>query len=136
MTGGLYMIEWKNDYSIGVADIDDQHKKLFEIANRAYSLLKNELITDKYDQIAVIFAELLDYTEYHFGFEENHMKSIGYKKFLSHKVIHDDFVERVKNIDLKQVDEDQDKYLMDLLDFVANWISDHILVQDKSITKA
>jgi len=130
------MIEWKNDYSIGVADIDEQHKKLFEIANRAYSLLKNELITDKYDQIAVIFAELLDYTGYHFGFEENYMKSIGYKKLLSHKVIHDDFVERVKNIDLKQVDEDQDKYLMDLLDFVANWISDHILVQDKLITKA
>jgi len=129
------MIEWKNDYSIGVDEIDEQHKKLFEIANRAYSLLKNELITDKYDQIADIFAELLDYTEYHFKFEENYMTSIGYKKFLSHKVIHDDFVERVKNVDLKQADEDQDKYLMDILDFVANWIGDHILVQDKSITK-
>lgn len=130
------MIEWKNDYSIGVEAIDEQHKKLFEIANRAYRLLKNELVTDKYDQIAGIFEELVDYTEYHFGFEENYQKSIGYKKFLSHKVIHDDFVERVKNIDLKQVDEDQDKYLMELLDFVVNWISDHILVQDKSITRA
>lgn len=129
------MIEWKNDYSISVEEIDEQHKKLFEIANRAYNLLKNEFVTDKYDQIADIFAELLDYTEYHFGFEEKYMASIGYKKFLSHKVIHDDFVEKVKSVDLKQVDEDQDKYLMDLLDFVANWISDHILIQDKAITR-
>lgn len=129
------MIEWKDEYSIGVDDIDEQHKKLFEIANRAYRLLKNDMITDKYDQITDIFGELLDYTEYHFGFEEKYMTSIGYKKFLSHKVIHDDFVERVKNVDLKQVDNDQDKYLMDLLDFVVNWISDHIMVQDKAITR-
>lgn len=129
------MIEWKDEYSIGVDDIDEQHKKLFEIANRAYRLLKNDMITDKYDQIADIFGELLDYTEYHFGYEEKYMTSIGYKKFLSHKVIHDDFVERVKNVDLKQVDNDQDQYLMDLLDFVVNWISDHIMVQDKAIAR-
>ncbi|NLW90156.1 MAG: hemerythrin family protein [Syntrophomonadaceae bacterium] len=129
------MFEWKNDYSIGVDEIDKQHQKLFEIANRAYSLMKNDLITDKYDQLIDIFAELLDYTEYHFGFEEKYMTSIGYKKFLSHKVIHDDFVEKVKSIDLRQVDEDQDKHLMDILDFIVNWISEHILIQDKSITK-
>ncbi|WP_054695810.1 bacteriohemerythrin [Syntrophomonas palmitatica] len=130
------MIEWKTDYSIGVDEIDEQHKKLFEIANRAYILLKNELITDKYDQITAIFAELLDYTEYHFSFEEKYMTSIGYKKFLSHKVIHEDFVEKVKNIDLKQIDEDQDKHLMDILNFIVDWISEHILVQDKNITRS
>lgn len=38
------MIKWKEDYIIGVDKIDEQHKKLFEIANKAYKLLKNEFV--------------------------------------------------------------------------------------------
>ncbi|MGE5396637.1 MAG: bacteriohemerythrin [Chitinophagales bacterium] len=129
------MISWKDDYSIGVETIDEQHKKLFEIANRAYALLKNELLTDKYDQIVAIFDELKDYTVYHFGFEQEYMASIGYKKLLSHKVIHDDFIEKINEIDFNQVDQEQEKYLMDILNFVVQWIEQHILGMDKKITE-
>lgn len=33
------MIQWKDDYKIGIDKINEQHKKLFEIANRAYDIL-------------------------------------------------------------------------------------------------
>lgn len=127
------MIQWKDDYRIGVAAIDEQHQKLFEIANRAYQLLKNGLLLDKYDHIIAIFEELRDYTVYHFNSEEEYMASIKYKKLLSHKVYHDDFIEKVNGIDFDQVDENQDKHLMDVLDFVASWIEEHILGHDKKI---
>ena len=127
------MIAWKEEYRIGVEAIDEQHKKLFEIANRAYDLLKNELLLDKYDQIVAIFDELKDYTEYHFSCEQKYMASIGYKKMLSHKVVHDDFIDKIKGIDLEKVDDDQDQYLMDLLNFVVQWIEQHILGMDKKI---
>jgi len=45
------MIKWEEDYCVGVECIDEQHKQLFEIANRAYDLFKNQFITDKYDKI-------------------------------------------------------------------------------------
>lgn len=127
------MIKWKEEYMLGVEHIDEQHKKLFEIAGKAYDVMKDSLVTDKYDQIVAILDELKDYTVYHFASEEEYMQKIGYKKFLSHKVEHNDFIEKIKNIDLDKVDEKQDKFILEILDFVVSWIDKHILGMDKMI---
>jgi len=129
------MIQWRDEFALGVPAIDEQHRKLFEIANRAYSVLKNELLVDKYDQIVNIFDELKDYTIYHFSFEENYMKSIGYRRFLSHKVQHDDFIQKINETDLNKLDENQEQYLIDTLEFVVDWIEKHILGVDKRIVQ-
>jgi len=127
------MITWKDDYIIGHSEIDRQHQRLFEIASQIYALLRNDVMLDKYDRITELVSELADYTEYHFGFEENYMKSIGYKKLLAHKVEHDAFVAKINHVDLGSLDQDQDTFLFELLDFVLGWIRDHILDSDKLI---
>nr|WP_092075002.1 bacteriohemerythrin [Dendrosporobacter quercicolus]NSL50081.1 hemerythrin family protein [Dendrosporobacter quercicolus DSM 1736]SDN26407.1 hemerythrin [Dendrosporobacter quercicolus] len=127
------MINWKKDYETGITQIDDQHKKLLEIAGSALTLLKNDLYIDKYDEIIAILEELKDYTIYHFNSEEEYMLSVGYKKFLSHKVEHVAFIEKINNIDLNNLDRNQDKALLGILEFVINWIDDHILKKDKLI---
>lgn len=128
------MIKWKDDYNIGIKHIDEQHMKLFEIAGRAFELLRNELYVDKYDKITEILIELKEYTVFHFKTEEEYMAAIGYKKLLSHRVEHADFIEKVNNVDFSKIDEDQNKYIMDVLEFVVNWISGHILERDKLIS--
>jgi hemerythrin len=130
------MFKWKQDYVLGVGVIDEQHKKLFEIGERAYQLLKDKFRTDKYDEIVSILAELKDYTIFHFETEEEYMMSIGYKKFLSHKVYHNDFMETINSANLGSIDKNQDEYIMELLGFVAKWIDEHILQQDKQIIRA
>jgi len=127
------MTKWEDDYSIGVESIDEQHKELFEIANRIYNLLKNELITDKYGKIIEIIDELKSYTIYHFTSEEDYMRSIGYKKFLSQKVAHNDFLAKMESIDIEQIDDGQNTYLIEILDFVSEWLVEHILKEDKLI---
>lgn len=127
------MVKWKSDYEIGVLLIDEQHRKLFEIANSAYELLRNDFYVDKYDKIIEILAELKDYTVFHFKSEEEYMLSIGYKRFLSHKVEHENFINEINNINLAEIDANQDESVKDLLGFVVNWIDKHILDQDKLI---
>jgi hemerythrin len=128
------MLKWKDDYLIGVSEIDKQHEKLFEIGERAYVLLKNEMLTDKYDKIIEVLNELKDYAVFHFKCEEEYMLGIGYKRFLSHKVEHDKFIKTVNDVNLNKIDEDQDAYLLSILEFVINWTSEHILQNDKFIT--
>ncbi|HHV74678.1 MULTISPECIES: bacteriohemerythrin [unclassified Thermoanaerobacterium] len=125
------MITWKEDFRLGIDEIDKQHKRLFDIANEAYDLLKNEFAIDKYDHIVDIIKELKDYTIYHFDYEEGYMKSIGFKKLLSHKVLHDDFKEKINNIDLDKIDQNQDEYIKDILNFLVDWIEKHILKDDR-----
>ncbi|GLC30726.1 bacteriohemerythrin [Clostridium omnivorum] len=124
------MFEWKKEYETKVDKIDEQHKKLFEIGNRLYELIKNDLVIDKYDKIMDIIVELKNYTVFHFQFEENYMMEIGYKKFLSHKVQHDDFIKKFNDIDFKKIDNSQDKYMLELMNFIYEWIDGHILGTD------
>jgi len=128
------MIEWRNDYLLGIDKIDEQHKELFRIAAEIYALMKNDLLTDKYDQILRLISELKDYTVFHFNSEEEYMQSIGYRKFFSHKVEHNDFIEKISNVDVDKIDLDHEQYLLEILDFVVNWIAKHILEVDKEYT--
>lgn len=128
------MITWKDDYLLGIEQIDKQHKQLFKIATDIHELIRNELIIDKYDRILKLLEELKDYTIFHFNSEEEYMLSIGYKKLLSHKVEHNDFVEKINNVDLEKIDMDHEQYLLEILEFVLNWIADHILKTDKAYT--
>jgi len=127
------MLQWKAEYLIGVELIDEQHKHLFEIGNRIYELLENYIYVDKYDKIVAIINELSEYTRYHFKTEENYMIQIKYPKYFDQKVEHDDFIRKIEEIDLRDLDENQDKHIGDILTFVFTWILEHILKKDKLI---
>lgn len=127
------MLQWKEEYEVGVVEIDEQHQKLIDIANRVYELMRNELALDKYDQIVEILQELKEYTVYHFHFEEGLMQKARYKKRFSHKILHQNFLAQVEAVDLSAVDENQDAYLVQIMDFIANWLIDHIVGEDKKV---
>lgn len=129
----MAMYEMKPEYYTGISFIDEEHEKLFEIANTAYELLVDDFIPDKYDYIMEVISELKDYAIYHFDHEETYMTNIKYSKFLSHKVAHDSFIEKISEYDADIVDENQRGTLLELLDFLTNWLVDHILMQDKPI---
>ena len=127
------MLQWKEEYEVGVVEIDEQHQKLIDIANRVYELMRNELALDKYDQIVEILQELKEYTVYHFHFEEGLMQKAKYKKRFSHKILHQNFLAQVEAVDLSAVDENQDAYLVQIMDFIANWLIEHIVGEDKKV---
>lgn len=129
------MYEMKPEYYTGIEAIDMEHKKLFEIANQAYELLTNQFIPDKYDYILEVVEELKNYTKYHFGHEEEYMHSISYKRYLSQKVAHTDFIEKLDNLNIEQIDENQREILLELLEFLNTWLVEHIYKQDKLIAE-
>ncbi len=129
----MAMYEMKAEYYTGINFIDEEHKKLFEIANTVYELLINEFIPDKYDYIMEVVNELKDYARHHFQHEEEYMSKIKYRKFLSHKVAHDGFIKKISEYNEDIVDEDQKQSLLELLEFLTNWLVDHILMEDKVI---
>jgi hemerythrin len=123
----------KEEYKIGVEHIDEQHKKLFELADKAYMLLKDEFTIDKYDKIVEILNELKEYTIFHFKSEEEYMESINYKRMFTQKIEHDKFIKTLEEIDLTHLDQNQDKSLAKMLEFLNEWLTEHILKNDKLI---
>ena len=125
------MFEMKKEYYLGVEAMDAEHIKLFEIAERAFLLLNDQFIIDKFDYIVKIMEELRDYTVVHFSDEEAYMESIQYKKIFSHKIEHQEFIEKINQIDWEEVEKDQEKAILAILEFLNNWLVNHILYTDK-----
>lgn len=128
--------EFTKDYHTGIDFIDEEHAKLFEIANRAYDLLTNQFVTDKYDAIVAVLEELRDYTKYHFNHEEEYMKSINYSKRFSQLHQHTQFISKLESYNLKEIDVNQQEGLLEILDFLALWLQSHIKGMDKKIGEA
>lgn len=129
------MYEFKEEYKTGIDFIDEQHKVLFEIAEKTYNLLKNEFTLDKYDKIVSLIKELQDYTIFHFTAEEEYMKSINYKRMFTQKVEHDAFIKRINDVNFSNIDEDQDEYIISILQLLNDWLTGHIFSNDKLIGK-
>lgn len=129
------MYEMKEEYYTGIDFIDQEHAKLFSICNEIYELLTNDFIPDKYDYIVSVLMGLKDYTKYHFQHEEEYMISVGYKRLLSQKVEHAEFVEKLENFDIANIDEDQKASLLELIDFLNEWLVGHIYLKDKLIAE-
>ncbi|GAA0770215.1 hemerythrin family protein [Clostridium subterminale] len=129
------MYEMKEEFKTGIEIIDNEHKMLFEIADKIYELLNNEFIIDKYDRIVNLIQELKGYAALHFRDEEAYMESINYKKMFTQKIDHDNFIKKLNEIDLNEIDENQHKYIIDLLEFINQWLVSHILEKDKLIAQ-
>lgn len=131
------MYEMKPEYFTGITLIDEEHKQLFAYANEAYDLLQEEFIPDKYDRIVAILQELRNYTKKHFADEEAYMESIQYKRIFTQKIQHQEFIDKLDNIDIDSIEagENQDEAIIDILEFLTNWLIHHILELDTLIGK-
>lgn len=127
------MYEFKEEYKTGIDFIDDQHKTLFEIADKTYNLLKNDFAIDKFDKIVTLIEELKNYTAFHFKAEEEYMESINYKRMFTQRVEHEAFIKKLHDVDLTKIDINQDESIILILQYLNDWLTEHILENDKFI---
>ena len=115
--------------------VDEEHKRLFEIIEDTDKLIHAQLLHDKYDEIMRILDELKDYTVMHFQDEEMYMESIGYAGLEMQRMAHQAFIDKLNEINLDEMDDNQQEYLEELIQFLLGWLVNHILKMDKRIPK-
>jgi hemerythrin-like metal-binding protein len=128
-------IEWKDErYSTNIERFDDQHQRLFSLLNDLYVAMDEGHSDDK---VGEILRELEDYTEYHFGDEEEFMQDCGFAMdcsecFFNHREMHEEFAQKVS--DLREKHENGEYITMEVLMFVRDWLDSHIagLNQDQN----
>lgn len=123
------MFNWKEEYSVGVKAIDDQHKELFNLGNMIYNKIKSNN-KDKMEDVKLIIKRLHEYTIYHFEYEESLMEKYNYRDYFQHQNSHKDFIDALDNMEDLDMLINQDKALVDMLNFVLEWITKHILKED------
>ena len=129
----MSFFEWTPDMSVGMARLDDDHKVLISIINR---LAENIGRADRKSVLDQAFRALIRYTELHFGREENVLSAVNYPALTAHHREHQDFIDEIlelqKGLD-KVGGSDTQQHL---LEYLKNWLTHHILVEDKAYMDA
>lgn len=129
--------EFTDDCLIGHEELDQDHEKMFELLNKGIYVLQDEFIMDKYDYIKEIFEELLDYSNTHFAREEGYMMKIRDAELIMQRVQHNHFRNELWKLVGKSIDEieEQIDVLHETLNFLTEWLYQHIIGSDALIGK-
>ncbi|MFA6400257.1 MAG: bacteriohemerythrin [Salinivirgaceae bacterium] len=121
------LINWSDNYSVGYAEIDEQHKKLVEMINTLYfSFTQGD--ADKI--IEPILNEMIQYTDYHFKIEEEYFEKYNYPGKQEHKIEHQHFVEKISTFH-NDYKSGSITVSYEIMDFLKDWLISHIKTSDK-----
>lgn len=122
---------WSNMLSVGVRDIDDQHRVLVDILNRLGDVVLGDVT--EWDEKALL-ADLLQYTAQHFGFEEGLMRDNAYADIEAHREQHRELIRQLK-VMIDRFNQGDQPDAEELLVFVREWLTAHILHTDRALAK-
>lgn len=125
------MISWNESFSVGVAELDQEHRLLFSIINRLF----DEVLPrqgETHGELRHILEELEIYTRTHFKHEEEWMAKSGFEGIEEHRKQHHHFVETVQNLQKKlQEGHFEEMVSAQTWIFLKNWLNQHILDEDR-----
>ncbi len=117
---------WENGMSVGVASIDEDHRRLLEILN---SLLVAFNKSEARDVVESTIKDLVGYSIRHFDTEERLFEAEGYPRSDEHKRMHGFFVDRVSQLG-ESYDLGNTDLGAEMIEFLQNWLVEHIMGAD------
>ena len=127
-SGRNVALAWSPRLMVGEPSIDAQHQRLVGLFNDLNDALHNGSSPDR---IAKVLNELLEYTQFHFAHEADLMRRSGYPETKQHLAMHDDLV--AKAVAYRQRFERGEAIGADLVRFVREWLTEHILKSDRKL---
>jgi hemerythrin len=124
-------MEWNENLSVGVKQIDDQHKSLIKAVNSLFSACSDG---KGRKQITETMNFLQNYVNTHFADEEKLQRHCAYPGYIEHKKLHSDFA--ITFLDYKKQLETEGPMISLVIkfnSFVSNWLINHIGKEDKKI---
>jgi len=133
----MAFLEWDPRFSVRIAEIDQQHKKLIGLINRLHESMRQaggrdalETAIEELSAQATVINEMVEYSSYHFSTEEKYMRQYVYPDFEKHKKEHEYFINKVRTLK-SDFDGGQAILSSQIMEFLKKWLSDHILGMDK-----
>ena len=123
---------WLDTYSVGNAEIDLQHQRLFALFNTLVEAIEGG--KQARQELENVFRQLYGYVKNHFRFEEALMQSVDYPNFKEHRAIHEKISARLKEYRTKFhqcSDQKKCSVAKDVAQFLQDWLRDHIKGEDQ-----
>ncbi len=117
-------IMFENKHVLGIEEIDNQHKKIYETVNKLFNIQNSGK-----KEIIKTFEILLKEFETHFETEESLMKKNKVVEFISHKLEHQRALQKYSDY-LKTLKKANSKLDLEILKSMKNWLENHFEKKD------
>ena len=127
----MTLIEWKEQYSLGVAAIDHEHRELVDLINELYaSATRSGMDAAVMDFLGELYTRIAA----HFALEEKVMRDSGYDEYLDHKADHEHLLDDIRDL----MDDYEDGGQVDVEGFgkrLDEWFCGHFRTRDARLHK-
>ena len=124
----MAFFDWDQEkYTVGIAEIDEQHKKLVKLLNQLFDAMQ---AGKGNDVLSRILNDLVAYTKTHFAHEERMMQAANYPDFGPHKAEHEKLAQKAADL-LAQFKSGKVTISLEVGRFLKDWLNNHILGIDK-----
>ncbi len=124
------LINWNERFIIDNSSIDEQHKQLINIINDLYSAFVEGKVNEVIENIII---ELKKYIIFHFKTEEDFFDRVNYIHKEEHIGEHRKFIDQISAFNESFINS-QTSLSYDIMNFLRDWLQNHILVSDKKYT--
>lgn len=122
------LMTWTPKLSVGVAVLDDDHKKLVGMVNELYDAMQ---AGHGKESLGPILDRLVDYTKVHFAREEKFFTQTGYPDAAPHKQQHDALTRQVLDVQRKYAAGATATVSLEVMHFLRDWLINHIQGSDQ-----
>jgi hemerythrin-like metal-binding protein len=130
------LLMWTENLSVGVKRFDEDHKRLIRMINELHGALQDVDAQGKIaeDEIEIALHRLENYFTTHCLQEEARMAETGYPGLEEHRQEHQKFFARVAEMSQRFRGSRDPRYATELMQFMYDWLTDHIFVIDRQYT--
>jgi hemerythrin len=123
------VMEWKDEYSLGILEIDNQHKLLLgSFADIAEAIQAGQ----GWSRTHFAIVHLIQLAHLHFSFEEAMMRMFGYRGTGAHEEEHRFFFAKLEDIEKRSL---RKAVGAEIIQFLQDWLTAHIMGSDREYAK-
>ena len=122
------LMTWNDKMSVGVALLDNDHKKLVSMLNQLFDAINSG---QGKESLGTILDGLVDYTKIHFANEERLFVQTSYPDSIAHKKEHDDLTRQVVDLQTKYKAGVTGTLSLEVMTFLKTWLVNHIQGNDR-----
>lgn len=128
----MSLIEWKDEFSVGVAEVDHEHRELIGLINSLHDVIQTNADAD---QVLETLGEIYAQISAHFALEEKMMRASRYPAYGDHKEDHEVLLDELRDI-MDEVEDDGSYDERRLADDLQRWFSLHFRTHDAKLHRA
>jgi hemerythrin-like metal-binding protein len=121
------IIEWTEQITSGIEEIDRQHQQIISLLNRIVYLHE---APDSSKQLIFTLLEFSEVIHEHFDYEEKLLAENGFKDLKNHKAGHEEISDLINSVLIPVMLNDEGDVPAEPLNNIVRWFDTHLKTED------